>query len=423
MKKFPIIVLTLIAFAIPFLTGKFVNFDTGSAVIFMIIIVFLLVRHRKVLSLQPLIKIFNIPLIYAVLWKTKFGIKFMDRIASKYRELVKLIGYSFIGFGFFGLIFISFNVIVMLFNLFVTPKEASQSVALVLPLTNIPGIGFLSFWHFLITIFITVLVHEFAHGIVARAHNVPVKASGLGVFALLVPIFPLAFVEPDEEKLNKSKDVVQYSIFAAGPMVNIVLAVLIWLLLIFAITPIENNITHPIGFTFNALMENYSAQEAGMQPGMIINKVNGVEVLDYQGFSDEINNPKPDTELTVSTANETFTVITKPSPNDPKKGFIGISDIRNERRINENFEAVGGIFFWFKGLFRWLYFINLMIGLMNLLPLIVTDGGRMLKTAFEKIFIDKKKAEKAWVFIGSVFIFTLLFAIFLKYIVFGLLGL
>jgi len=46
----------------------------------------------------------------------------------------------------------------------------------------------------------------------------------------------------------------------------------------------------------------------------------------------------------------------------------------------------------------------------------------MLKVAFEKIFTDKKKAQKAWVWIGTLFIFTLLFAMFLKYIVFGLLG-
>ena len=61
---------------------------------------------------------------------------------------------------------------------------------------------------------------------------------------------------------------------------------------------------------------------------------------------------------------------------------------------------------------------------MNLLPLMITDGGRMLKIAFEKIFKDKKKADKLWTYIGMLFIFTLLFALVLRYTLplFSLLG-
>ena len=56
-----------------------------------------------------------------------------------------------------------------------------------------------------------------------------------------------------------------------------------------------------------------------------------------------------------------------------------------------------------------------MIGLINLLPLMVTDGGRMLKTALEKTFTDAKKANKLWVFTGLLFILTLLLALILRY--------
>ncbi len=398
-----------------FAFNSYINFDTMSAVLFLLIMGFLVIRNRKMLDFQILLKISKLPLVYAVLWKTKFGLKFMDKVASKYRELIKLLGYCFVGFGFFGMILISVNIIFMLFNLFVSPKETSQGIALVLPLTNIPGIGYLSFWYFLITIFVTVLIHEFAHGIVARAHNVPVKSSGLGVFSLILPIFPLAFVEPDEKKLQKEKDIVQYSIFSAGPMVNIIFAFLILFLTAQVIIPIENNITHPIGFSFNGVMEDYPAKEAGMQPGMIINEVNGIEILTYQDFSDELGKLKPGQELTIGTTSETFNIITKPSPDDPEQGYIGILDIRNERRINEKQKAFGGVFFWLRGLIKWFYFLNLIIGLMNLLPLMVTDGGRMLKTALEKIFTDSKKANKAWVFIGAIFIFTLLFALAVRY--------
>lgn len=420
MEKKPSIFFTISLLAIfpisYFAFSKWINFDTLSAILFVIIIGFLILRNRKILDVQVMLKLFEIPLIYAVLWRTKFGLKFMDRVSAKYREFFKLLGYCFIGFGFFGLIFISINIIILLFNLFMAPIKASQGVSLVLPLTNIPGIGYLSFWHFLITIFLTVLVHEFAHGIIARAHNVPVKSSGLGAFSIIVPIFPLAFVEPDEKKLEKDKDIVQYSIFAAGPMANVILAVLVLLLITFVMAPIETNITHPIGFSFAGLMANYSAQEAGMQPGMIINSTNSIATLDYQTFSDKIGKLKPGDKLVLGTTNgSSYTVTAKPSPDNKDVGYIGILTIQNERRINDKYSGIGGIFFWLQGLFRWLYFINLAIGLMNLLPIIITDGGRMLKVALEKILGDAKKADKAWIFIGAVFIFTLLFALVVRY--------
>lgn len=426
-KRFNVVFVLFMVFLFPisyFTFNKYINFDTMSAIVFIVVVAFLIIKNRKVLDFQPILKIMNIPLIYAVLWKTKFGIKFMDKIASKYREIVKLIGYCFIGFGFFGMIFISINILIILFNLFVTPAQTSQNFSLILPLTNIPGVGYLSFWHFLIALFLTVLVHEFAHGIVARAHNVPIKSSGLGVFALLVPLFPLAFVEPSEKKLLKESDIVQYSIFSAGPMLNIILAAVVLLLTAFVMIPIENNITHPMGLSFGALMDNYSAQEAGMEAGMVINEVNGVEVLDYQSFSDEIGELKPEQELVLGTLNGTFTIVTKSSPDDSEKGYIGILQIRNERRINNEYALFGGFFFWLRGLLKWLYFINVGIGLMNLLPLMITDGGRMLKIALERMFKDSKKADKVWLFIGIVFIFTLLFAMVVKYSLslFSLLG-
>lgn len=398
-----------------FFLNKYVNFDTLSAVAFLLVILFLILKYRKKLDFQPMLRIGKVPLVYAVLWKTKFGISFMDRIGSKYRELVKLIGYCFIGFGFFGMILISLNILYLLLKLFITPRETAEGVSLVLPLTNIPGLGYLSFWHFLITLFITILIHEFAHGIVARAHNVPVNSSGLGVFSLVLPIFPLAFVEPDEKKLQKDKDIVQYSIFAAGPMINIFFALIILLFMNLVLAPVDNAVTHPVGISFTGLMENYSAAEAGMKPGMIINSVNGTEVLDYTAFSKGVGTLNSGDQILLGSANGTFLITAKPAKDNPDNAYIGILGVQNERRINARFEPFDGTYFWFRGLIRWLFLINLAIGLMNLLPLMVTDGGRMLKTALDKVIGDSEKANKLWTFVGMVFIFTLLLALAINY--------
>ena len=92
---------------------------------------------------------------------------------------------------------------------------------------NVPGLGILPFWYWLIAIFVIAVVHEFSHGIVARAHNIPVKHTGLAFFGPIIG----AFVEPDEKKLRAGKDITQYSVYAAGAFSNVILALLALLLL------------------------------------------------------------------------------------------------------------------------------------------------------------------------------------------------
>jgi len=61
----------------------------------------------------------------------------------------------------------------------------------------------------------------------------------------MIPI-TLRFVEPDDKKIEKSSDVAQYSIFAAGPMANFVLMIPLWLLFFLLINPVEAGITDDI---------------------------------------------------------------------------------------------------------------------------------------------------------------------------------
>ena len=395
---------------------KSLNFDVISAVIFILVMALLIIKNKKKIQLQKII----FPLIYALLWRTKIGLNFMERAANKYREIIKLIGYCMVGFGFVGLIYVSINILFLLFSIFAAPKQASQQVALVLPFTNVPGIGFLSFWYFIIGIFIIALVHEFAHGIMARAHHVPLKSSGLAVFSIVLPIFPAAFVEPDERKMQKEADIVQYSVLSAGPMANIILAFLILLLLPYvanpaALAPFESTITQPLGISYTGLTEGYAAQEAGMLPGTIINGVNGKETLDFNSFTYELRYLRPNETIKISTSNGTYTLTAKASEEDPAKGLIGIQGIANERRVKPEYEKIKKPYYWLKGMLKWLFYLNFLIGLMNLLPLVITDGGRMLKVALEKLIPNKKKANKAALFVGFLFIFTILLALAIRY--------
>src|SRR3989338_644264 len=94
-----------------------------------------------------------------------------------------------------------------------------------------------SFLHWIISLFIIAIIHEFSHGVIARVYNIKIKSSG---FAFLGPI-PAAFVEPDEKKMEKSSAKAQLSILAAGSFSNILLALLV-ILILFFVSPFTNSL-------------------------------------------------------------------------------------------------------------------------------------------------------------------------------------
>jgi membrane-associated protease RseP (regulator of RpoE activity) len=44
-----------------------------------------------------------------------------------------------------------------------------------------------------------------------------------------------------------------------------------------------------------------------------------------------------------------------------------------------------------------------MVGLINMLPMVITDGGQIFRLAAEKILNDKQKAMKLTVLLGIIF--------------------
>ncbi|MDP7476797.1 MAG: hypothetical protein QF655_04160, partial [Candidatus Woesearchaeota archaeon] len=53
------------------------------------------------------------------------------------------------------------------------------------------------------------------------------------------------------------------------------------------------------------------------------------------------------------------------------------------------------------------------IGLINLLPIFITDGARMLKIFFERIIPNKGKSMSLWLFFNWASLFSLLILVFL----------
>lgn len=365
--------------------------------------------------------------------RTKFGLKAIDRFSKKHRELVKLIGYIGIGVGFTGMIFISYTLIKNLYDLLFV-AGAQSAVAPALPGVSVPGspifIPLIAGW---IALFIVTFVHEFSHGIVASAHGLKIKSTGVVFFG---PIMG-AFVEPDEKKMEDKQDVAKYSVFAAGPFSNILLTIVAILAMLLLAAPALNAMTYSAGLSFGGVTEGYPAAEAGIKPGMVFTSLNGASVNNATSLTEIMDSSAPGQVIELGTNESVYTITLASYPIQNKttlldkvgnifrrlwgkeirqeqaqsqKGYLGVSGINTEYRLkNDNWFTKLGYSLLLK-VEEFLFLILLLssgIGLVNLLPLGPIDGGRMLQVSLTNIN-GKKKGTNLWKSVSAFFLIVLL---------------
>src|SRR3989344_4863061 len=250
-----------------------IDFQAIAAVIFVVLLSALLYAKRKNLETKQIMPYF----LYFSMYRTKLGLRLMDLWAKKYTKFVRFLGYLGILVGFLGMILISYSLVSNIYHLFTKP-EAVPGVGLVLPF-KAKGVFFVPFFYWIISIFVIAVVHEFMHGLIARANNLKVKSSGFAFLGLVIPIIPAAFVEPDEKELRKRPHKEQLSVFAAGPFSNIAIAFLFLGIISFILTPIANALIEPNGIKINDYVESkeskFPAESSGMKIGEIIQQVDG----------------------------------------------------------------------------------------------------------------------------------------------------
>ena len=378
-------------------------------ILFYLLIILFLVFNRKKITTQAK---------FIILYRTKWGLQWMDKYSKKFREWVILLGYIGVGAGYVGLLVISYVLIKNLVDL-VTKPAAVSGVSLVLPGINVPGLGVLPFWYWIIAIFIIALVHEFSHGIVARAHNVEVKNTGIVFFG---PILG-AFVEPNEEKMRKEKDITQYSILAAGSFSNILLAIVAIACLSFIFAPLQQSMVEPTGFTFASYVnESLPFAQAGIATGTVITGINDKNTVTFQEFSDELAYHQPAEMVTIKTVDKDYEVTLAQNPDNARKAFLGIQDITNKFDVKEKY-TVGMwnvtyfVIGWIAGLLRWLSLLSLGIGLFNLLPLPIVDGGRMAQVFLHRLKgpeVGEKRYRQISLFFLLVLLLNLFFPLLVK---------
>jgi membrane-associated protease RseP (regulator of RpoE activity) len=353
---------------------------------YLLIIIFIVVKRKNFIFQGKII----------ALYRTKIGLRLIDRIGTKYSEFIKILGYVGIGIGYTGMLVIMFFIFKGLYDLIFVPG-APAVLSPVLPGVPIPGSPiFVPFWYGIISLFIVVLVHEFSHGIVAKAHKIPVLNSGIVFFGPLIG----AFVEPDEKKMAKKSDVVQYSVFAAGPFSNVILAGLVILIFILVLNPIANTYAKPLGFSFTTIEEGMPADIAGLETNVIYDRINNITINSTEEFVKAFDQLTVGETLTIGNDDHTYYVTTTSKPDKPDKPVIGVS-VKN--RYSNDDSIFMQAFFWLAGLFSWLFMLSLGLGLANLLPLGPVDGGRMIGMSLMKTS-GEKKGKVIWTKITIIMI-------------------
>ena len=149
------------------------------------------------------------------------------------------------------------------------------------------------FWG-LIGLIVALVVHEYGHGILSRAHGMRVRSFGL----LIVGLIPIgAFAEPEGSELLRAPRKERQRVFAAGPAVNIYGGFLCFLILAL----VANTMTPTIaGVHAEGIIVEQPADDAGLQPWEIITHANGTEVSDYSEFTAFLDSHKAGDNITLT---------------------------------------------------------------------------------------------------------------------------
>ena len=320
----------------------------------------------------------NVQLILTrILNRTQRGIRIFSNVSV-------ILGFIMMGAAFW---YLASN----LSNFFVKPESFSEMTVL------IPGVTIQSsanIAYFLLSVPIVLVIHEGAHGIVATLEKIRIKTGGFAVFIALFA----GFVEPDEEEFVKAKKISRLRVIGAGATSNVLFSFIIAGLLIFNPSfalimpdPIRSMMyNEPLGVPIVSVTEGSGAEKASLLKDDIITAINGNHIALPQDFA-KIKLKAGDT-VTVSVIREgkilQIPVVTTPSKEDPQKGMLGIL-----RAALPSYQPVVPYYInWSPEVFMfllWLWMLSFFIGIFNMLPLPILDGGKFIHT-----IIEKKVSEK-----------------------------
>ena len=346
--------------------------------------------------------------IYSLVYKNQQVQSVLTKILGRTRRGIKVFANVSVVAGFLMMGFAFWFLLSNVSKYFVAPTEFSQLTVLIPGVTLTSGPSIL---YFLLSIPIVLVIHEGAHGIVATLEKIKIKTGG---FAIFIAMFA-GFVEPDEEEFNKAKKISKLRVIGAGATSNVIFALALGVILLtnpfFAMVVPEPLLSTfydlPDGVLVLSIIPDSGAERAGLLANDIITSINGIQILSPLDFQKTELIPGEIAKVSILRDGQTlqFPVEVIPSPDDPEKGLIGI--------IRDNsfaYKPVLNFIEWndpgVSMFLLWLWMISFFIGIINMLPLPILDGGKFIHTIIDKKISDKAVNTTMW----GIYAFT--FALF-----------
>lgn len=419
-----------------------------------LIFLFILVAYGFIVYLFHRIKLFEGPhlSLYFIflMWKTSKGRKALEKIASL-KRFWRVYGDFAIAICIVGMFAITG---VLLWAATLVPSIPKGRVPPVETVIGIPGVNpFIPIGYGIVALVVAVVIHEFSHGILTYVAKLEVLS--LGILFFIVPIG--AFVEPDEEGLKKVDRRSRSRLFAAGPAANVLFALLFSFIftssMMTSISPVhegvgiygvvkgspaEGNLTPGmIIFSFNGSVvedhESFSDAVSNSKAGQNVT----IQVFDggrissvYITLADRFNFtdvPEDSGEgyvgvqtvfiFTIMGTSRFLEVKNGPDFYNPFADFrdpgyfagslfayIGLPLLRLSPFPEwfTQFYQVEGFWsflptdtFWIlANVIYWVFWLNLMLGLTNVLPAVPLDGGYIFRDGLESV-MEKTNPDMA----------------------------
>ena len=283
-----------------------------------------------------------------------------------------------------------------------------------------PGFIGIPFWFWIIAVSIILIPHEAMHGIIARAEKIKLKDVGL----MLLAIFPGAFVEPDEKQIKKSKLMTKLRIFSVGSFINITIGFLVILLA-------QNLLWAPnvSGILITDVNETAPAGQAGLQPGMVIQSIDGVDLsmnfYDYAFLSLTVDDSNTENITQLMSSYILAERLSHYKPRDVVDLKVDGNDYNitlGSRYLNDNypdFAYIGigskayakdiSLFYSVFPLTGLIAILSILVGIFNILPIYPLDGGLIVQAIAEKY--SKKRSQQITMaitlFVAMILIFII----------------
>jgi membrane-associated protease RseP (regulator of RpoE activity) len=301
---------------------------------------------------------------------------------------------------------------------------------------GLPGINpIIPIGYGILALVVGIVLHELAHGVVARSQGIGVKS--LGILVFVVPVG--AFVEQDDADMNAASRRRRDRVAAAGVLANFVIAVVFFVALSAVVSTSVAPNANGVGVEY--VQPGSPAANLSLAPGDILTSINGTTTSTPGQFESALAATTPGESVALEYyssaqhAMRSATVVLAPSASVKGRGFLGVAVyFLTPAQIKQTLvfppasssgpfvgavdwlvlplaglEPVSGAstsYFHLTGAFAgtdpntfwvganvlyWIAWMSLLLGLSNALPLFPLDGGLLFRDFAASIAARVKK--------------------------------